>query len=123
MKRNMDLIRDLLLKLESLDKSPTATVVIHSYDEELRFEGITPDEVEYHLLLIREAGLIEPPHRSDLFQRLSWAGHDFVDSVRDPDIWARTKQGAEAVKGFTVDLLVDFAKGLVKKGFEHLLGV
>jgi hypothetical protein len=54
---------------------------------------------------------------------LEWAGHDFLDSVRDPEIWAKTKQGAETAKGFTVDLLKDLAKGLVKKQIEDYTGV
>jgi len=58
-----------------------------------------------------------------LFDRLSWAGHDFVDSVRSPEVWAKTKKGAEAAGGFTVDLLKDLAKGFIKKQIEDLTGV
>jgi Hypothetical protein (DUF2513) len=54
---------------------------------------------------------------------LTWAGHDFLDSIRDPKIWEKTKKGAEAAGGFTVDLLKDLAKGLVKKQIEEYTGV
>ena len=51
------------------------------------------------------------------------AGHDFLDAVRDPEIWVRTRKGAEHVKGFTLDLLKDLAKGFLKKQLEEYTGV
>ncbi len=54
---------------------------------------------------------------------LEWAGHDFVDSVRDPEIWKATKSSVEKVKGFSVDLLVAVAKGIIKKKISDLSGV
>jgi len=38
------------------------------------------------------------------FERLSWEGHDYLDAVRDPEIWLKTKQGTEAIGAFTFDL-------------------
>jgi hypothetical protein len=57
------------------------------------------------------------------FARLSWAGHDFLDSVRDREIWAKTKNGALAAGGFTIDLIADLAKGFLKKQIEDRTGV
>jgi hypothetical protein len=54
---------------------------------------------------------------------ITWHGHEFLDSVRDPKIWERAKKGAEGAGGFTVDLLKDLAKGLVKKQIEEYTGV
>lgn len=84
-------------------------------------------QIEYHLSLILEAGLIEHLEFQLMFcisfRRLSWQGHDFLDSVRDPKIWEKTKKGAEAAGGFTVDLLKDLAKGFIKKQVEEYTGV
>jgi hypothetical protein len=57
------------------------------------------------------------------FRCLTWQGHDFLDSVRDPKIWAKTKEGALAAGGFTVDLLAELAKGFLKKQIEERTGV
>lgn len=57
------------------------------------------------------------------FRRLSWTGHEFLDSVRSPEVWARTKAGALAAGGFTVQLLADLAKGFIKKQIEDRTGV
>ena len=74
---------------------------------------------EAKLILTFDAGIVDEV----LFDRLSWAGHDFVDSVRSAEVWAKTKKGAEAAGGFTVDLLKDLAKGFIKRQVEELTGV
>jgi hypothetical protein len=56
-------------------------------------------------------------------KRLTWEGHDFLDSIRDPKIWEKTKKGVEGAGGFTVDLLKDLAKGFMKKQIEEYTGV
>lgn len=89
--------------------------------------GFDTGAVAYHLKLIEEAKLIQTFDAGFggdvLFDRLSWSGHDFVDSVRSPEVWAKTKKGAEAAGGFTVDLLKDLAKGFIKKQVEEFTGV
>jgi hypothetical protein len=128
MQRDMDLVRELLLKLESLPMRPGAVVLISGNDAELAVPGHSADEIEYHLSLIREAGLVESPG-SQLacggisFRRLTWEGHNFLDSVRDPLIWRETKEGAKKAGGFSIDLLVALATGLIKKKIEEHTGV
>jgi hypothetical protein len=141
MKRDMDLVRELLLKLESLPVGQETVMLmeeggsryvrrefISGNTKGFEIDGRTADEIDYHLALIREANLIECPGDTDFtkripFSRLTWSGHDFLDSVRDPEIWAKTKKGAEAAGGFTVDLLKDLAKGFIKKQIEEFTGV
>lgn len=128
MVRNMDLIRELLLRLESLPIEPGSTHIFYFGDDELRIDGFDDDQISYHLSLIDEAGLIDTgttsqPMTGFIFSRLSWAGHDFLDSIRDPEVWAKTKNGAKAAGGFTVDLLKDIAKGLIRKQVEEYTGI
>jgi len=54
---------------------------------------------------------------------LTWHGHEFLDAIRDPEIWRRTKEGANKAGGFTVSLLADLAKGLIKTQIEKHTGV
>lgn len=126
-KRDMELIRKLLIKLETLPVRPGA-VHFYAFDgPELAVEGHSSDQVQYHLDLLKEAGLIDVGGRGSLesfmFRKLTWTGHDFLDSVRDDKIWAMTKRGAEAAGGFTMALLAELAKGLVKKQIEQHTGV
>ncbi len=128
MKRNMDLIRELLLKLESYSNPPGTMVVIDPYHGQFQIDGYSPDELAYHLALIREAGFIESPGSQSVglgvtFRRLSWDGHDYLDAVRDPEIWRKTKRGAEAAGSFTFDLVKDLAQGFIKTKIREHTGV
>lgn len=127
MRRDMDLIRAIMLKLEDMSVAQGTAEVLTPGESAMALEGYSPEEIAYHLTLISEAGLLVDHARmmsgEFVFERLSVAGHDFVDSVRSPEIWAKTKKGAETAGGFTIDLLKDLAKGFVKKQVEELTGV
>ena len=127
MKRDMDLIRALLLEIEE-EGRPTVG------ESQLHVDwGCSDDErVDYHLSLLVEAELIiasvasNPdvrPVRRVWPHRLTWKGHEFVESVRDADTWKTTKDGALAVGGWTFDLVKDLAKGIIKKQIEERSGV
>jgi hypothetical protein len=110
MKRDMDLVRELLLKLESLPLAAGVVALVDPWDKDLAVPDKTGDEISYHLLLLRAAKFIESPGSQPMnggitFRRLTWEGHEFLDSIRDPEIWAKTKKASEHAKGFTLDLL------------------
>jgi hypothetical protein len=65
MKRDMDLIRSILLRLEPL-----------------------PTRSKNH------------PAIGFLFQGLSWKGREFVDAVRNGDVWHKTRSGAVRAGGW-----------------------
>lgn len=127
MKRNMDLIRELMLKLESLPMNMGDVFCLQPGDKEIAVEGFTEHQIEYHLELLREIGFIQSPGSQPMlgitYAGITWAGHDFLDAVRDPEIWRKTKQGAEAAGGFTIDLITDLAKGLIRTQIKKYTGV
>lgn len=128
MKRDMDLIRSIILDVEG-GKDWFETTSDDTADAlGITGSGLTQadaDRLEYHLKLVEGAGLAEFTHAGEgwIPEGLTWAGHDFADSIRDDEIWRKTKEGANAAKGFTVDLLVALAKGFVKKQLEDRTGI
>jgi DNA-binding PadR family transcriptional regulator len=122
MKRNLDLVRELLLAIEERDNGSGDWVAL---------DDLCPDEntLYYHLVRMHQAGYIDGVDRnligvqSFLAQSLTNAGHDFLDSIRDPEIWRQTKERARAVGGFTVELLGELAKGLLKTQIKKHTGV
>ena len=120
----MDLLRQLLLQIEEIDRGFGGDVAIEA-------EGYEPQVIAEHFRLLLEAGLIEGeaiPDDEYAFDhiepsRLTWSGHDFLDSIRDPEIWKKTKEGAFSAKGFTLDLLQDLAKGFIKKQIQERTGI
>jgi len=128
MTRDMDLIRELLLKLEALPMRPGAILVITPDGDEIAIPGYDAAQIGYHLSQICNAGFIDdgdfrPVAGGTGFRSLTWAGHDFLDSVRDPKIWHATKEAAKQAGGFSLDLLKALAKGLIKKKIEEHTGV
>jgi hypothetical protein len=108
MKRDMDLIRKILLTIEA---SPSAWAP--SEIQELQMEGYSEDEVGYHALLIIEAGFAEGKDTTiaglsprGLITRLSWEGHEFLDAARDDTRWAKAWAIVRRQAGsVTVDVL------------------
>jgi ribulose 1,5-bisphosphate carboxylase large subunit-like protein len=60
MKRDLGLIRELLLKLEAIS-GPDAWHMLMPNDPRVQVEGRSEDEIEYHLQMLVEQGLIEVP--------------------------------------------------------------
>ncbi len=127
MRRDPDLIRALILKLEDYPLPFGAVAYFNIGDPDVTIEGYEPDQVGYHGRLLVDAGYIDEPDSRPMggfaFRGLTWAGHDFADSIRDPEVWKKTKGGAAAAGGWTLDLLKDLAKGLLKKKIEEHTGV
>jgi hypothetical protein len=125
--RDMDLIRELLLKLESLPIRPGGIAHITPDAEEVRVPGYSVEQIDYHLMQMRDAGLIDEggvrPMIGIGFRKLTWSGHDLLDSIRGHENWAKTKNVAKAAGGFTVDILKELAKGLLKQKIAEISGV
>lgn len=125
MKRDMDLVRDLLLAIES---HPTladgSQVLVVDTPERLGLPDRSLEEIHYHLEMMIKKGLVEGElNLMEMVSGLTWEGHDFLDSIRDPAIWQATKDGAKKAGGFSLELLGALAKGLIKKKIEEHTGV
>jgi DNA-binding transcriptional ArsR family regulator len=90
MKRDMDLIREILLDME--DAPFTGGWL------ELKLEGYDESELSYHTLLLYEAGLIDAIDLSTMNHNvwkpkyITWAGHEFLDAARDNKRWETAKK-------------------------------
>jgi hypothetical protein len=128
MQRDMDIIRQLLLRLDALPIRMGEAHFLTFAQPPLALEGEDPNAIAYNMRLLAKAGFIDltPSQPAALgigLRGLTWAGHDFLDSIRDPEIWHKTKEGAKKAGGFTVELLADLAKGLIKTQIEKHTGV
>ena len=85
----MDLARAILFEIEKVP-----------YDmdtHEINIDGYSKTEVNYHIILLNEAGLIEALDYSSFNcsewqpKRLTWKGHEFLDASRNETIWNKAK--------------------------------
>lgn len=114
MKRDMDLVRKILFEVE---KEPYTGV-----GNEINIPEYSGDDIEYHLMLLEEAGFIEvaPRGMSESLKptRLTWEGHEFLDAARDNTRWEKAKGAMSQAGGFALDvmkqLLVQYLKAELK---------
>jgi hypothetical protein len=111
MKRDMNLIRGLLLVVEGEEPQPD----LSQYNEEQQV---------YHSALLIEAGLVDGaiiqnstgyPAATSMI-RLKWAGHEFLDAARDEESWQRaTGNVAKAGGAFTISILSEMLSQYIKQ--------
>ncbi len=127
MTRDMDLIRDILLAFEANKILDGRLLHRGRASDFFGKDGISEGEIAYglRLLIDRNSVIGSYDRTSGTFdiERLSMDGHDFLDLIRDPDVWNKTKEGALAAGGFSIELLVDLAKGFIKKKIEDHTGI
>ncbi|WP_417461517.1 DUF2513 domain-containing protein [Kordiimonas sp.] len=91
MKRDMDLIREIMFAVEESDHDPLSWMT-------LSIDGRSQLEVSYHVQLLDEAGLITAVDLSSSDglhwepKQLTWDGHEFLDNARSATTWKRVKQ-------------------------------
>lgn len=107
MKRDMELIRKILFKIEEEYVSTTLFG--------LSIEGYDMNTVAYHCKLLYEAGFVDTYDAkyasNELWMfvvgGLTWEGHDFLDKIREDTVWNRTK---EAIKNHGLPMVLDVVK-------------
>lgn len=124
MKRNPDLEREILLLVEADNHDHPGFIDLSVID------GFSDHEKGYHVLLLYEAGLIDAIDASSKSARFGWhperltmVGHEYLEAIRDPEIWRKTKEGAGQAGSFSLEVLSALAKGLVKQQIKKLTGV
>lgn len=122
MKRNMDLCRLILFKIEAEYKSTAL------YN--LSIDGYDIETVAYHCKLLFNAGLLEsykPTYGDNRIYAfsvgsLTWERHDFLDKIRENTIWNRTKKKIkENALPFTIEVIKSVATAIINKRLEGLL--
>lgn len=109
MKRDMDLARSILLKIE---EEYVSTAL-----EDLSIEGYDMESVAYHCKLLNEAGFVSSYkgfYADDelwMFSvgPLTWEGHEFLDRIRDDSIWSKTK---EAIRNNGLPVVLETIKNI-----------
>ena len=85
MKRDMDYLKDMLIRAEESEDGEIIAV---------KTFGPGAEELKrlHHVELAHDLGLIAPAGRSKQVYRLTYAGHDFVDMSRDDTAWKKIKR-------------------------------
>lgn len=89
MKRDMELIRKILITIEYSNQ--TQGLIL------LKFDGYSDDQISYHVKILYEQGIIEAIDCSSMTEfewrakGLMWEGHDYIDAISDEARWQKVK--------------------------------
>ena len=118
MKLNKDLVREILLQVEA-SSEPRGWI-------DLAIPGHTEEEIAYHVEILNEASFIEAQDLSSMSgydwrpKRLTYEGHEFLDTIRDPEAWRFTKETAKNAGVAGIKALFEIGKSYARqKLIEH----
>ena len=107
MKRDIDLIRSLLIQVEE--------------GKSIELDIYTKEQLLYHKNLLIEANFV---HGQTLYgddqiltvmiDRLTWIGHEFLDAIRDAEIWRQTKDVVEKISGAPIIIIKEVAVNIAR---------
>ena len=114
MKRDMDLVRKILLTIESME----------TRYEHISVPDFPADVVNHHVDLLISAGIVNgnrnlafgrPP--KPIVEGLSWPGYDFLDAIRNESIWVKTKDFVKEreLQSIPIELLKSVATEFAKQ--------
>jgi len=111
MKRNMELIRKILITIEESDVTQGWVP--------LDFEEYPDDEVSYHVKILFERGIIDATNCSSMnsfswkAKCITWDGHDFIEAIRDDGRWEEVKDWIKSAgKNLTIETIIIAVKAL-----------
>ena len=113
MKRDMDLVRSILLQVEERS-GPSMEELLpadRSVEELERYAHHTRILIDAGFLTGIDASSMDGPDWLDL--QLSWPGHEFLSTLRDPTVWQRAKGVAEKAGGASFQVLLEVGKAII----------
>ena len=124
MERDLSLIRELLLRIEKMPDRGKGL--------DLDIEGYSKTTVIYNLDLAINVGLVDGtvrwlqggsgPYIGNV-KSLTWNGHDFLDSVRQEDVWKKTQEKAESAGHKIAHLCLEVVKELALSVIRSQFGL
>jgi hypothetical protein len=116
MKRDMDLLRSILLEIE---KSETWNEGI-----EIKIDGKNNEEIGYHIFLLEQANLIEIVEQRPMGPKsgrhpccLTWAGCEFLSAAKDDTRWNSVKENAKRIGAEVFEVIL---KGLISSAIQQI---
>lgn len=120
MKRDMDMVRQILLDATSQENG------FANNSPELN--GYTEEQIGHHIYLMQQADLVEAVDSSAsdstsptaILISVTWKGHDFIEAARSNTVWSLAKEKAKSVGG---SLSFDLMKELLVATARSQLGL
>lgn len=128
MKRDMELVRRILLFLEDEDRD-------YCEGEGFNYlliciDGYSKEEVDYHLRIMKDGEIIKgelPVGDNQIITHsgvsLNWKGHDFLETFKDDGNWSEVKEWLSNKGKKVSDVPFDFLLEMGKEYFKNKFGM
>lgn len=126
MRLNHDCVRQVLLDIEAnlqLEKMSFSDIVTPNT---ISTYGI--DNVIYSLIQLSDAQYIDAsieavkcPIPLIRVEKITWEGHKFLDNVRDPQVWSKTKKVLKRIESTSITLVSNIASQVITNLIEKTL--
>lgn len=120
MKRDWNLIREILLRFESM---PNINLQNFLGKSNLTADEEDNDEMAYQIKLLLQTELLDYPKHTDenspFIIGLSWKGHEFLDLIRDDSNWEDVKLISSDIGFQSYDSLVQILKDIFALKLRH----
>lgn len=121
MKRDLDLIRHILVTIESSDSNKITI-------EDFVTTEYSPELISNHIRLLLDVDYIEArdvstlgsTYRQFLIRRITMQGYEYLDSIRDPKVWSETKLKLSQA---TSSISLEVVKTIASKVILGMLGI
>ena len=126
MKRDMELVREILLAVQARTDLKLQRLTLEGRDDLI---------VERHIEMLYEAGLLEGLSRKNMqratasadiiIKDMSWDGHDFLAALDNEDVWSKMRStfSTADLASLPLSVLKDFGVGLLKEWGKAKLGL
>ena len=121
MELNHETVRSLLLKVEAEQRSLGWMLAIGSENFE-QFYAATK-LIEGGFLDGQVIAGMDEDEGEVMITSLTYRGHEFLDSVREPEVWSAAKAGAKKAGAFSLEILAAIARAVVLQQVKQLTGL
>lgn len=116
MRRNMDLVREILIEASKSDKEVRASDIAEKSSK------YSLEEIIYNIRIMGEGNLInvyiderEAGVVDAYIMYITWSGNDFLDSISSNEIWEKIKNNfSDKIINIPFDILTSLAKLYLK---------
>lgn len=129
LERDMDLVRSRLLEIEQgkrvFEIVGDDVADILGIDASAAMPAAEAERLAYHLDLLRDAGFVKLERTNTVWrvESITWNGHEFLETVRDGEVWKQAKAGAAKVGNVSIGFVWELAKAYGKHLAQERLGI
>ncbi|MBZ5995393.1 DUF2513 domain-containing protein [Leuconostoc gelidum subsp. gasicomitatum] len=128
MRLNQDAVRDIMLFVESDLEFDNFFSLKDFYEAEV-LKKYGQDTIKYTLLKLSETNYL---HSNPLISNnnlrdfstgmLTWEGHEFLDTIRDAQVWSKTKIVTNKLESVSIGMLSRIGTGVINHMIDKTMG-